>query len=128
MGDWTVFVRAHGKEKEHLIQEVTRVGRGPDCDVRISHATCSRHHFTLHQRQTGWELEHAHKQTSNVHGNWASIRTWVNGEQVTARRQVGPGDIITFKEEPGPEDVVIELGPSRDPGQPEAKKPWWKLW
>ena len=127
--DCSLFVRINGKEKESLLGDVTRVGRGPECEVRVSHSTCSRMHFTVRREADGWSIEHGHPETQNIHGKWATIKTYVNGAQVKATSPLSLGDVITFRPEAADDqDVVIEIGPSRDPVPAEAGKPWWKIW
>ncbi len=78
---WSLFVRVRSKETEHALGETTKVGRGPECQVRISHLTCSRLHFTVHRSADGCVLEHAHKETPNILSASATTETFVNGAQ-----------------------------------------------
>lgn len=127
---WSLFVKVGEKVTEHAIEAETKVGRGPECSVKIRHPTCSKMHFIVRFADGEVTLEHGHPVNENPRGKWASIRTFVNGTQIPGSTPLSLGDVITLKEKPGPEGVSIEVGEKRNPvvRPRETSKPWWKFW
>lgn len=127
---WSLFVKVGENITEHAIEAETKVGRGPECSVKIRHQTCSKMHFIV--RSTGGEvtLEHGHPVNENPRGKWASIRTFVNGTQIPGSTSLALGDVITLKEHPDLDGVSIEVQETQNPAArpPEGTKPWWKFW
>lgn len=131
MSGWSLFVRVGDEVTEHPLGPETRVGRGPECQVRIRHPHVSKHHFTIHLDGDptgggGARLEHAHPPDNNPRGSWVTTRVYVNGVQIAEQAPLGLGDIITIK--PSAESqVTIEVGPSRNPAPAaEPRRSRWR--
>ncbi len=87
LGTLTMLGGLHGGRAFPLVQRETRIGRAPDCVVRVDGDNVSRHHASIHMVATAYRLVDA----DSTNG------TLVNGKRVTEiqlddgdRVQVGP--------------------------------------
>lgn len=67
-------------------QGILRIGRMPECDLKLSDTTVSRYHAEFRRSQTGWFLV----DLGSTNG------TRVNGWRITAPTAVHPGDEVSF--------------------------------
>ena len=81
--------------REFLDQNVIRLGRGPDNDIRLVHATVSRSHAKILFTDDSWIVE-----------NLGKYGTFVNGQQVS-RGKLENGSVIHFAQ--SPETLVFEF-------------------
>ncbi|MDX1569123.1 MAG: FHA domain-containing protein [Xanthomonadales bacterium] len=67
-----------GDEEDHTL------GRDPDCEVEIAHASVSRAHARVHVNGPDWQIEDLGSKNG----------TFVNGEKLSGTRKLQPGSVI----------------------------------
>lgn len=88
-------------ERRQPLAAISRVGRSPDCLLRLEDADVSRSHALIWWTEAGWFL----RDLGSTNG------VYVNGGRISARgQQLGRGDAVGFG---SPDDVWIveEMGP-----------------
>ena len=117
---WSIFVLLDdGKRAEFALTDGLRVGRGPNCEVRLPNPYLSREHFSFVATEAGWSVKSNFTHTAAGSGGMGAVLgTYVNDEKAMGLKPVQPGDRISPKSEPGPEHPVFEIGETVDPLSP----------
>ncbi|MEL6346354.1 MAG: FHA domain-containing protein [Myxococcota bacterium] len=117
---WSLFF-AHpdGKRVEFALQDGLRVGRSPECEVRVANAFLSRVHFTIVASGDGFAVTSNHRHTARGGGSTGAVLgTYLNDEKVLGTRMLKPGDRLSPVAEPTAEHPIFEIGPTVDPLPP----------
>lgn len=104
-----------GERTEYLLKDGLKVGRLAEADVRVMSPYLSRIHFIIRRTADGFEVESQHQVTASSSGTGGILGTYVNKELVAGSRPIKAGDRISPKPDPGPDDLVFEVGPTQSP-------------
>ncbi|RLB65281.1 MAG: hypothetical protein DRI90_02455 [Deltaproteobacteria bacterium] len=105
-----------GERTEHLLTQEVKVGRLPECDIRVASAFLSRVHFIVRWEGDTLVVVSQHKLTaSGSTGIGRVLGTYVNKQLVVGTRPITIGDRISPMPEPGPSDPVFIVGLTQSP-------------
>lgn len=104
-----------GQRTEHLLQGEMRVGRSPECEVRVASALLSRVHFSVRREGEQVVVSSTHRRTATNASAGVVLGTYVAGQRVEGSRTVAPGERIAPTAEPREGDPVFVVGPTQSP-------------